>query len=191
MNKKLKLFIIIALVIQIILPAGLLSYHYSVYNYALNNTPDFKIYASWFDLHSYGENGEILYGYEDEGNGVLYFDLKDMLYDEDMAVTTGADGFAVLSEAENKKLNKHWFSYDSYRKLSSYSQEEGEFEYVDTEEARKVMSDWIGYFDYYDEGGIDYNGGNVVYITAKVYKGVLIPTAIYKDDVKIITLNTN
>ena len=36
-NKKLKLIIILVLIIQIILPAGILAYHYSVYNYALDN----------------------------------------------------------------------------------------------------------------------------------------------------------
>ena len=190
MNKKLKLFIIIALVIQIILPAGLLGYHYSVYNYALNNTPDFKFYVSWLDLHSYGEDKEIIYNYDENSKEILYFDIDGTYYRKDMSVTTGADGFAGLTEVQNKKLNKHWFSYENYSKLGSYSKEEGEFEYVDTEQAKEVMSKWKGYYDYYEKDGIYYNGGNVVYVTAKVYRGVFIPTAIYTDGVKVITLNT-
>ena len=187
-NKKLKLIVILVLVIQIILPAGMLGYHYSIYNYALNNTPDFKFYLSYFDLYSRGENDEIIY--DDEAkNDVLYFDIAHRYYREDMAVTADANGFAVVSEIENKKLNKHWFSFDNYNKMGSFSQSEGEFTYVDTEEARKVMSQWKDtYFDYYGDDEIKFKGGNSVYLTAKVYKGVFIPTAVYKDNVKVIEI---
>ena len=187
-NKNLKIFIIVVLLVQIILPAGLLGYHYSLYNYALNNTPDFKLQVSWLDLHSYGENGEILYNNHGNSEEVLYIDIADTYYNKDTAVTTGPDGFAVLTEVQNKKLNKYWFSYENYCKLGSFSKEEGEFEYVDTPEAQKIISEWIGYYQYYEWDGIDYKGGNTVYITAKVYKGIFIPIAVYKDDVKIIEL---
>ena len=165
-NKKLKLIIILVLVIQIILPAGMLGYHYSIYNYALNNTPDFKFYLSYFDLYSRGENDEIIYD-DEEKNDVLYFDIAQRYYREDMAVTADANGFAVVSEIENKKLNKHWFSFDNYNKMGSFSQSEGEFIYVDTEEAKKVMSQWKDtYFDYYGDDEIKFKGGNSVYLTA-------------------------
>ena len=190
-NKKLKLIIILALVIQIILPAGLLGYHYSMYNYALNNTPDFKFYVSWFHIFTYGEGKEILYDYDENSKELLYFDISDVYYRKDMAVTVGADGFAVLSEAENKNLNKYWFSHENYNKIDSFSKEEGEFEYVDTEEAGKIVSEWrYKYYQQYEMDGITYDGGNSVYITAKVYKGIFIPTAVYKDGVKIITFKT-
>ena len=187
-NKKFKLIIILVLVIQIILPAGMLGYHYSIYNYALNNTPDFKFYLSYFDLYSRGENDEIIYD-DEEKNDVLYFYIAHRYYLEDIAVKVDSNGFAVVSEIENKKLNKHWFSFDNYNKMGSFSQSEGEFTYVDTEEAKKVMSEWKDtYFDYYGDDEIKFNGGNSVYLTAKVYKGVFIPTAVYKDNVKVIDI---
>ena len=97
-NKKLKLIIILVLVIQIILPAGMLGYHYSVYNYALEHTPDFKFYLSYFDLYSYGDNDEIIYDDEDR-NDVLYFDIAYRYYREDMFVT--------VDENEAKAEVKH------------------------------------------------------------------------------------
>jgi hypothetical protein len=189
-NKKLKLIVILALVIQMVLPAGMLAYHYSIYNYALNNTPDFKFYLSYFDLYSYGDNDEIIYDDEDK-NDVLYFDIAYRYYREDMFVTVDENGFAKISNAQNKKNNKHWFSYDNYNKIGSYSQSEGEFAYVDTEEAKKVMSQWKDtYFDHYGDDEIRFKGGNAVYITAKVYKGMFIPTAVYRDNVKVIEIST-
>lgn len=189
-NKKLKLIIILVLVIQIILPAGMLDYHYSIYNYALNNTPDFKFYLSYFDLYSRGENDEIIYD-DEEKNDVLYFDIAYRYYDTNMEVVSDMNGFAVVSALQNKKLNKHWFSFDNYNKIGSFSQAEGEFTYVDTEEAKKVMSQWKDtYFDHYGDDEIKFKGGNAVYITAKVYKGMFIPTAVYRDDVKVIDIAT-
>ena len=186
-NKKLKLIIILALVIQIILPAGMLAYHYSIYNYALNNTPDFKFCLSYFDMYSYGENNEITYKDGESGKDVFYFDIANSPYRTDVAVTVDADGFAVMTGIENKRLNKHWFSYENYNKLESFNQTEGDFRYVETEEAEKIMKEWkIRYFDIYEEDVIIHKGGNAVYITAKVYKGIFIPMAVYKDNVKII-----
>ena len=187
-NKKFKLIVILVLVIQIILPAGMLGYHYSIYNYALNNTPDFKFYLSYFDLYSRGENDEIIYD-DEEKNDVLYFDIAYRYYDTNMEVVSDMNGFAVVSALQDKKLNKHWFSSDNYNKIGSFSQAEGEFTYVDTEEAKKVMSQWKDtYFDHYGDDEIKFKGGNAVYITAKVYKGMFIPTAVYKDNVKVIEI---
>ena len=187
-NKKLKLIIILVLVIQIILPAGMLGYHYSVYNYALEHTPDFKFYLSYFDLYSYGDNDEIIYDNEDK-NDVLYFDIAYRYYREDMFVTVDENGFAKISNAQNKKNNKHWFSFDNYNKMGSFSQAEGEFTYVDTEEAKKIMSEWKQrYYDHYGYAEIEVYQADSLYITAKVYKGVFIPTAVYKDNVKVIEI---
>ena len=187
-NKKLKIIVILVLVIQIILPAGMLGYHYSIYNYALNNTPDFKFYLSYFDLYSRGENDEIIYD-DEEKNDVLYFDIAYRYYNTNMEVVSDMNGFAVVSALQNKKLNKHWFSFSNYNKIGSFSQAEGEFTYVDTEEAKKVMSQWKDtYFDHYGDDEIKFKGGNAVYITAKVYKGMFIPTAVYKDNVKVIEI---
>ena len=108
-----------------------------------------------------------------------------------MEVVADMNGFVVISAVQDKKLNKNWFSYDNYNKIGSFSQAEGEFTYVDTEEAKKVMSQWKDtYFDHYGDDEIQFKGGNAVYITAKVYKGMFIPTAVYRDNVKVIDIAT-
>ncbi len=191
MNKKLRLFVIIALVIQIILPAGLLGYHYHIYNYALNNTPDFKFYLSYFDLYSRdGDNG-ITYNFSESGKDVFHFSIAHRYHNTNMEVVADMNGFVVLSALQNKRLNKHWFSYKNYNKMGAFSQAAGDFTYVETEEAKKIMREWKDrYFDHYGDDDIMYNGGNTVYITAKVYKGMFIPTAVYKDNVKVIEIAT-
>ena len=190
-NKKLKLIIILVLVIQIILPAGMLGYHYSIYNYALEHTPDFKFYLSYFDLYSRDDNNGITHNFSSSGNDVFHFDIAYRYYRTNMEVVADMNGFAVVSALQNKKLNKHWFSFSNYNKMGAFSQAEGEFTYVDTEEAKKVMSQWKNtYFDHYGDDEIKFNGGNAVYITAKVYKGIFIPTAVYRDDVKVIDIAT-
>lgn len=179
-NKKLKIFVIIILILQILLPAGLLCYHYSLHARAMKESPDFKLRVSYMNIWDYEESGE-----------TFYFELDDMSYSnrhEDKAVTVGTDGFAIVSRAENKKLNKFWFSLDNYHKLTSYQKDEGEFTYVDTPEANAVMDKWRNN-PHNDLGEVlDYQGGNSMYITAKIYKGLIIPTAVYNLDVKIIDL---
>ena len=188
-NKKFKLIIILVLVIQIILPAGMLGYHYSIYNYALNNTPDFKFYLSYFDLYSRDDNNGITHNFSESENDIFHFDIAYRYYREDMAVAADANGFAVVSEIENKKLNKHWFSFSNYNKMGAFSQADGKFTYVDTEEAKKVMSEWKQtYFDHYGYDEIEFYKSDSVYLTAKVYKGIFIPTAVYKDNVKVIEI---
>lgn len=197
-NKKLRLIVILSLVIQIILPVSMLGYHYCIYSYAMNNTPDFKFYLSYFDLHSFSGNRLV---YDGENEDSLYFQIAgtELYRPDEMVVTVNEKGFAVdLSPAENKALNKHWFSYKHYCKIGSFSQKDGEFTYADTEEAKKVLSEWEAkeeiYFDIiagdlslYEQ---NHKEQSSVYITAKVYKGIFIPTAVYKDNVKIIQLHT-
>lgn len=180
-NKKLRLFIIAVLVLQLLMPAGTLWYHYSQYDNAMKESPEFKFRINYMYIWGYEESGENL---QLELEGTYYSSRH-----EAKAVTVGADGFAIISKAENKKLNKHWFWLDNYRKLTSYHENEGEFTYVDTPEANAVMDKWRNN-PHNDLGEVlDYQGGNTMYVTAKVYKGLIIPTAVYNLDVKIIDLH--
>ncbi len=178
-NDKFRKFIIAVLILQLLMPAGLLYYHYSLHARAMKESPDFKIMVSYMNIWDYVNDGES-----------LHFELDNiyLYYGEDIAVTVGADGVATLSRAGNKRLNKHWFSFDYYRKLGSYHAKEGEFTYVDTPEAKEIIDRWRNN-PHNSEGEIlDYQGGNSMYITAKIYKGLIIPTAVYNLDVKIIDL---
>ncbi len=182
-NKKLKIFIIAVLIVQMLLPAGLLTNEYSKRSEAFRYSPDFKFRLYYLDI----------WDLPDEEGEVLSFSIatKDLrtYYGDDIAVTADEKGYAKFSLAENKRLNKFWFSYKQYQNIGSYKASKGEFTYVDTEEAKKVMSEWKQrYFDHYGDDEIKFNGGNSVYITARIYKGIFIPTAVYKDGVKVIEL---
>lgn len=188
-NKKLRLFIIAVLVLQLLVPAGLLWYHNSLHRHAMAESPDFKIRVDY--LH--------IWDYQNNSAETLYFELQDLSYrnrHEDKTVTVGANGVATITTAENKRLNKYWFSLDNYRKIGGL--DESEFSFVDTTEAREVLLRWCdspyikkGYINdggnlSYDDFGYAYS--DALYITAKVYKGLIIPTAVYCGDVRIIDI---
>ena len=52
-----------------------------------------------------------------------------------------------------------------------------------------IMSEWKErYYDHYGKAEIEVYQADSLYITAKVYKGMFIPTAVYKDNVKVIEI---
>lgn len=188
-NKKLRLFIIAVIVLQLLVPAGLLWYHNSLHRRAMAESPDFKLRVDYM----------YIWDYENNSGETLYFDLQNLSYGnrhEDKTVIAGADGVATITTAENKRLNKYWFSLDNYYKIGSI--DKSEFSYVDTPEAREVLLRWCdspyikeGYVNNdgnlsYDDFGYGYSES--LYITAKVYKGLIIPTAVYCGDVRIIDI---
>ena len=182
-NKKLKIFIIGVLIIQLLLPAGLLIYQQTLNKNATESSAEFRFKLANLSIWNYGEV-------------TLNFSIEDIslsrlsnFYGEDIAVTVGADGIAELRIAENKKDNKHWFSYDNYQKLESFSLADGEFSYADSPEAREIIDNWPERLYHEKDEILNYRGGNTMFLTAKVYKGLFIPTAIYNEDVKIIDLH--
>lgn len=173
MNKKLRLFVIISLVIQILLPLYLLYTHYSDHNYAMAESPTFKFRLESIDVYEIYDSGE--------GSERLDFHVLDLFqyYQDDIAVTVGADGYAQLSEVENKRLNKHWFTFKycysiSQRNNGNYIYEAG----VDIAALHRKINRIYRWDIEKPEG---------FYVTAKVYKGVFIPIAIYIEDQKVIT----
>ncbi len=180
-NKKLKIFIIAVLIVQILLPACLLINEYSKRSEAFRYSPDFKFRLYYLDI----------WDLPDEEGEVLSFSIatKDLrtYYGDDIEVTADEKGFAKLSLAENKRLNKFWFSYKQYQNVGSYKASKGEFSYIDTIEAQEIINNWPG--KYMSRRTIESRGQDSFYITVKVYKGLFIPTAIYIDDVKVIELS--
>lgn len=177
-NKKLKIFIIAVLIIQLLLPAGLLIYQHTLNKNAIEGSTEFRFKLDHLSIWNYGEV-------------TLNFSIDDVhsLRREDIAVTVGADGIAELRIAENKKLNKHWFSYENYSKLGSFSLADEEFSYADSPEAKEILDKWPRRLYHEKDEILNYSGGNTMFLTAKVYKGLFIPTAIYNEDVKIIDLH--
>lgn len=176
-NKKLRLFVIAILILQILMPAGLLYHHYSLHSRAMNDPREFKFRLDNIDIYDIYNSGE--------GDERLSFDILDLFdyYHQDIAVTIGNDGYAQMSLAENKMFNKYWFTFKycyskSYANNDNYTYEDG----VDVAELHKMIN------RIYSK---DIKKPDNFYITAKVYKGVFIPIAIYIEDVKVITFSNN
>lgn len=180
-NKKLKIFIIAVLIVQILLPAGLLTKEYSKRSEAFLYSPDFKFRLYYLDIWDLpdGEGEELTFTLSSK-------DIRTY-YGEDIAAEADEKGYAKLSLAENKRLNKFWFSYKQYQNVGSYKASKGEFNYVDTPEAQEIINSWSG--KYLRNYTIEGRGQDSLYITVKVYKGLFIPTAIYIDNVKVIELS--
>ena len=172
MNKKFKIIIAAILILQIILPAGMLGYHYSAHKDALTKSPEFKLYLDYLDI----------YEIHDDGNGSekLSFEVQDVYtyYQSEMAVKVGEDGFAYLTDAENKIFNKHWFTFKYYSNNSYHTS--NDYEYVEGINPADIIYRVNALYSK------DVPKPEGFYMTAKVYKGIFIPTAIYLDGNKVI-----
>ena len=163
-NKKLRLFVIAVLILQILMPAGLLYHHYSLHSRAMTDSPEFKFRLESLDVYKIYDTGE--------GDERLDFYVQDLFqyYHEDIAVTVGEDGYVRMAKTENKRLNKHWFSFKycyskSQMNNDNYVYEDG----VDVAELHRKINKTYSK---------DVNKPDGFYLTAKVYKGIFIPVAI-------------
>ena len=170
-NKKLKLIIALTLILQLILPLYLLTYHYSAYDEALK-TADFKFPLEYLDIYNIHDTGDSVQQ--------LGFSIRDIYeyYGEDIEVTVGDDGFAQMTSSKNKSLNKHWFTFKYYYSSNYYTSEE--YEYAPGVNKTDIIYR-INALRMEDVPNLD-----GFYITAKAYKGIFIPTAIYYEGEKII-----
>ncbi len=177
MNKKLKFILVFILIIQILMPVGLLTYHYTLHSKVMTESPEFKFRLDGLSIYDIYDSGE-----DDEE---IFFDVCDLFefYHQDIAVTVGEDGYAHMLPSENKKLNKHWFTFEycynkSYVNNDSYVYEEG----IDIAELHRKINKIYGK---------DIEKPDGFYVTAKVYRGIFIPIAIYIEDTKVISFLQN
>lgn len=174
-NKKLKIIIIASLILQLLLPLYLLSYHYSAYDEAVNETDDFRFRLEYLDIYDMHDTGEAVQH--------LSFEIEDIYdyYMQDIEVAVGEDGFAEISASKNKNLNKNWFTFKYYYDSNFYTSEK--YEYAEGVDVSKLI---------YTVNSLrveDVKNPDGFYITAKAYKGIFIPTAIYFDGIKVISFN--
>ena len=171
-NKKIKLIIVLTIIIQLLLPSYLLYHHYNLHTEARKNSPEFKLLLESLDIYEVNDT--------DEGEENLYFSVKDVYnyYSGDVAVAVGSDGFARLSVAENKSLNNYWFTHKYYSR-KTYMDSSG-YEYAEGVDRLDLI------YRVNDMHIEDIENPEGFYITAKVYKGVFLPMAIYLDNVKVI-----
>lgn len=179
MTRKIKAFLALSLVIQLLIPAYLLIHHYSVTNTALESATEyrFRINSMHFDIFSdvdVYECKEISFSVEE----IVGF------YNQKIAVSLNENGMPVLEELKDKKQTDTWFDYDYYDQKTNLYPEDFTFaDGIDIQRTiRKIKSEY-SWFNRKDENK------TYAYLTAKIYKGVFIPTAIYFNGVKIITIN--
>ncbi len=181
MNKKFKIIIAATLIFQLLIPAGFLYHHYTAINFALEHSLEYKFKLLDMRFSDYRASE----GDPTDIRESLRFDVggTSRLYNKKIAVTVGEDGFADLSELEDKDYNC-WFDYDYCEKNSRFKADKFSFEPdVDVKALKKEIREAYAWASNLHENGC------FAYVTAKVYKGVFIPTAIYVKGEKVITIH--
>ncbi len=176
MNKKLKFIIALTLIFQLLIPAAILYNHYEARYFAINHGVDYKIKIDSVYFSDYRASSDPT----DIVDCIDYYIADYRLYNKKIAVTVGKDGFAQLSELEKGSDSDSWFEEKYYRKKRYLRADDFKFEEgVDKRELNRKSVQL--------ESG-QLNENEVFYLTAKVYKGLFIPTAIYFGEEKIVTI---
>lgn len=180
MTKKIKIFIALTLAVQLLVPSILLAYHYSVLNTAKGTETEytFRLKGLYFgDDYKYDDSfAEI-----EDGPMVFYIEDVFMTSNRKLTPVLSPKGNVVEVKALKNEDTDVWF-YTNYYYESSTVQPEN-FSFVNEEEARSIKYAIRNEFNQYTEER------EYVYLTAKIYKGIFIPTGIYFRGEKIIEIN--
>lgn len=184
MNKKLKIFIALTLAVQLFVPSFLAIYHYSLYSTAKNLETEYRFEISYmsFDDH---------YVYEDSFSEIAEESLS---FDVAEAWRLSSDRMTLLVSPQNnvislKKLGDGektdlWISRRTYYQNSTL--EADSFSFVNPEKKGAIKMALRTEYLQYKSDSEEYEKA---YLTAKIYKGLFLPTAIYFKGEKIIDIN--
>ncbi len=186
MNKKLKAFIALTIVIQLLVPSFLLVHHYSVLSTAksLETEYTFELSRIYFNNYYFDYTG---------GSATLRQD-GPMEFDTDAVISWSNKKLKVIASPQNNVIDTQelksgdtadsWFYSKYYKQNSTIDAEKYSFEAgVNSEEIKEELRreySWVNK---------DKEDREPAYLTAKIYKGVFIPTAIYFRGEKIISIN--
>lgn len=182
MNKKLRIILALTLIVQLLIPVGMLYHHATIRNFALNHSLEYKFKLLDIDFWDFDYMDEDTDSY----SGTINLEVGGVrnYYNRKIAVTIGEDGFVDLAELENRMQTNCWFDYDYCRKNCTFRMNEYSFEpEVDVKALMSEVNKTHGWTSNFHENGC------YAYVTAKVYKGVFIPTAIYVKGEKVITIH--
>lgn len=176
MNKKLKAFTAIVIIIQLLVPVYLLAHHYSIRKYTEENTEEYKFRLEYLmmynDYNDISKEKELMIRY--------YIDGMSYNFGTTAGINIGTDGFAHVTKKDaDKALTDVWFSKKYYKSHTTLSPAQYSFE--PSADVVKLQKELANKKFYANE--------TTSYITAKVYKGIFIPTAIYYNGEKIITIS--
>ncbi|MBR3976042.1 MAG: hypothetical protein IKJ88_09315 [Clostridia bacterium] len=179
MTRKAKVLLILTLIIQLIIPAYLLSHHYSVTNSALMSATEYRFRINSIDFGYY----------KDEDNNFVcdeirfYVEEIDGLRNKKIAVSLNENGLPVLEELKDKKQTDIWFDYDYYKQIRELSADDITFS--PNRNMTEIIADIRSEYSWFNRKD---ENKTYAYVTAKIYKGVFIPTAIYFNGIEVITI---
>lgn len=183
MNKKLKIFLALTLVIQLLVPSSLLIYHNSLYAAARSSETEYTIelsYLSFDDSYVYEDS------FSEIAEGNMSFEIVSAM------ITASGKLTPVLSPKNNvlyfQKLKDGnntdvWLYARNYYNSCSIDTEH--FSFVNEENKGGLKRDLRNEYSHFkgDEETFEH-----AYLTAKIYKGLFLPTAIYFRGEKIIDI---
>ena len=178
MNKRLKIFTALVLVLQLLIPSFILVYNKEITDNAIRNGTEYSFRFSYFymDRKLTAKTETYTLRYEINGYNLLLYSI------DEISVTENPNGFAALSKRENSDTGDSWFRYKSLSESmfltdDSFTPTDG-LTYRDlfllTNELKNKEKHTIS---------------DRAYVSAKVYKGMFIPDAIYLDGEKILTIS--
>lgn len=179
MNKKMKIFLALTLIIQLLIPSYLLYHHYTVMDTALNSAEEYRFRINHFDFEI-PANADADYECES-----IYFTVEEIEgnYNNKIAVSVAENGSIIVSELENTAQTDSWFDYDYYRQYRRLNRDD--FVFPENISERYVINEIRKEYAWYNRNDAD---RKYAYVAAKIHKGVFIPTAIYFEGLKVITI---
>ena len=168
MNKKLKIAVALVLILQLLASFSLLIYNNAVMKTTLEKGTELK-----FRLINIYEHTM----YTDEKLSVNFYIDGFVYNNKNVKISSDSEGFArfYTEGGEND-----WINRDFVYKAQKLTADEISIVEPFTKEDFKV---YLRRHDY-SKDILDH-----FYVTAKIYKGVFVPTAIYYDDMKIAEIN--
>ena len=183
MNKKIKALIALTVIIQLLVPTFLLTYHYSVLNTAKGLSTEYYLQLDGIFLDYY-------YDFKAENptereNAPMTFNINTIFWWNNFKYTVNAtpnNNVISLKELEKTDNTDTWFYSRCFEEVCVIPSENYSFEPgIDADKIRAQLR---------TEYNVNIKGEREpAYLSAKIYKGVIIPTGIYYKGEKIISIN--
>lgn len=180
MKKSAKIITALTLIIQLLIPSYLLVHHYTLINTALKSEDEYM-----FEIDIIHFDHKNIFNYSADGINSFYFEIFDFmpLDTEKIAVEKDEDGQLTVKELTKDNKTDVWFNYDYYSKNSFFTR--GEYQFESTDNISTLITSINK--EYYALSTKD-EVRNPAYVSVKIYKGIFIPTAIYFNGEKILTI---
>ncbi|MDD6146878.1 MAG: hypothetical protein PUB43_07560 [Oscillospiraceae bacterium] len=176
-NSKWKIILCVVIIIQLMIPGVMLVHNYRIYSDCETSGLEVKLRVSsvyffedWIDISTQ-------YNYA--------FSRGDKI-----GMTRDSEGFALMENLENQKIHTIYYCKGSFLQTVGQVQKE-DILYAGNmteEQARKLLSKSINWSGSLLDNSFDIGFDNPdAYLLCKVYRGVLMPIALYAEDQLVFT----